>query len=203
MKGLGRVIGLTMLLIGLLSGKVHPSSCKVQTYVSIDTLISSLQPGYSSHLFAQQMEDSIRVERSDFTRSGDSQTLKPKEPYTAFLYAVAPGVIIHGAGHFYAGATTTGWILVAGEIISLPLLTYAIGVGIGESTNGSSSNGDAEIIGMFAGTLFIGTWIYDLIDAPLAVRRQNQKLLWKQNLGFQFGFERRTESAKIQIIKRF
>ncbi len=195
MKGLGRVLGLTMLLVCFLWAKTYPATSKVQTYVSRDGSKNLALDGSSSFLFAQQMEDTIKVEKAD--------SIILKDPKKAIFYAFIPGIVVHGSGHFYAGAKTTGWILVAGEIISLPLLTYAIGVGIGESTNGSTSNGDAEIVGIFAGTLFIGTWIYDLIGAPLAAQRQNQKLLGKKNMGLNFEFDRGSDFVRFQIVKRF
>jgi hypothetical protein len=130
---------------------------------------------YSRFFFVKQSNDSTREEEIDTIHTKRSRIIKPKDPNKALLYAIIPGFIVHGAGHFYAGEKTTGWILVAGEALSLSLLTYSIGVGIGESTNGSTSNGEAEIIGIFAGTLFLGSWVYDLIGAPKAVQR-NRKL---------------------------
>jgi len=182
-----------MLLVCFLWAKTYPSTSKVQTYVSREGSINLALDGSSSFLLAQQMEDTIRV--------GTLDSLRLKDPNKAFIYALVPGFIVHGTGHFYAGETTTGWILVAGEVLSLPLLAYAIGVGIGESTNESTSSSDAEIVGIFAGTLFMGTWIYDVIGAPLAVRKHNENLHRKKNAGLEF--DHRSKFVRFQIIKRF
>jgi len=158
-------------------------------------LTSSLQAERLRLLFGQRMQDSIRVHTLD--------SLKLKDPNKAFLYAVVPGIVVHGAGHFYAGETTTGCVLVAGEVVSLSLAAYAIGVGIGESTNGSTSNSNAEIVGIFAGTLFITTWLYDIVGAPVAVQKYNEELLRKKTVSLKFDFDDTTNSLRFQIVKRF
>lgn len=188
-------IGLILLLIGFGSDSAHASTSHLQTYVSTSGSLILQQEKSSSFLFAQQTEDSIRVHTLD--------SLKLKDPNKAFLYAVVPGIVVHGAGHFYAGETTTGWVLVAGEVVSLSLAAYAIGVGIGESTNGSTSNSNAEIVGIFAGTLFIATWLYDIVGAPVAVQRENQKLLRPENVGLKLHFDPSRELVAFQIVKRF
>jgi hypothetical protein len=182
-----RVIGLTILLICLLSAKTHPSTDKPETYVS--------RSEYSNLLFAQQMEDSVRVERVD--------SVKLKDPKMAVVYAIIPGVVVHGSGHFYAGKKTTGWMLVAGEILSIGMVTYSIGAGFAEAMGGSNSDVDYEIVGVAGVTLFVGTWIYDIIGAPLAVQKHNQKFLEKENVGLEFDFDPGSEVVKLQIVKRF
>jgi len=203
MQTFRKAIGIAILLTGIPLVHSYPSAGNIETYVSQNSLTNLLPARPSIFFFSQQMEDSIKVEIPDSIQGELDQNEKLKEPHKAFVYALVPGLVVHGAGHFYAGETTTGWILVTGEVLSLVMLTYAIGVGIGESTNGSTSNGDAEIVGIFAGTLFIGTWIYDIIGAPLAVQKYTEEFLRKKNVGLEFDFDHRSEFVKFQIVKRF
>ena len=195
MKILARSIGLAALLICLLWANTYPATVKVQTYVSKGSLTSSLQAERLRLLFAQQMQDSIRVHTLD--------SLKLKDPNKAILYAVVPGIVVHGAGHFYAGATTTGWVLLAGEVLSLGIMTYAAATGFAEAMGGSNSDIDDDITAIFGATLFIGTWLYDLIGAPVVVQRENQKLLTRQNVGLKLHFDRSRDLVAFQIVKRF
>ena len=188
-------IGLILLLIGFGSDSAHASASHLQTYVSTSGSLILQQEKSSSFFFAQQMEDSIKV--------GDVDSIKLKDSNKALLYAVIPGIVVHGAGHFYAGETTTGWVLVAGEVVSLSLAAYAIVVGIGESTNGSTSNSNAEIVGIFAGTLFITTWLSDIVGAPVAVQKYNEELIRKKTVSLKFDFDETTTLLRFQIVKRF
>jgi hypothetical protein len=182
------VIGLTILLICLLSAKTHPSTDEPETYVS--------RSEYSNLLFAQQMGDSVRL--------GSADSIKLKDPKMAVFYAIIPGLVVHGAGHFYAGEKTTGWILVAGETLSLAMLTYCIGVGIGQSTDGATSNGSSELVGIVGATLFMGTWIYDIIGAPLSVIKENREPSKHKNLKVGvLGRDGNSHYVGIVLIKRF
>lgn len=185
-------IGLTTFLAFALTAKAAPSTGHLQTYVSKSGSINLRPERYSDFFFTQQTEDSIEA--------GSVDSIKLKEPSMALFYAVIPGIIIHGSGHFYAGETTTGWILVGGEVLSLCLLTYAVGVGIGESTNGSTSNGGAEIVSIFAGGLFVGSWIYDVIKSPLIVEKEN-RLLEKSRTNLNMQMDNRT--TKLVITHSF
>jgi hypothetical protein len=198
------------------SSIAQPSECDLEIRVSNKSLpygqalikqeaktIDMQAKGCSRFFFAEQSNDSIKEEKIDSIHTNRSRIMKLKDPNKALLYAIIPGFIAHGAGHFYAGEKTTGWILVAGEALSLSLLTYSIGVGIGESTNGSTSNGEAEIVGIFAGTLFLGSWIYDLIGAPKAVQRNNQELREEENLGLRFNLNYMREFVGFKIVSRF
>lgn len=194
MPGINR-IGLTLVLVCLLWTKTNAETSKVQTYVFRVSSINMLQPEYRMFLLAQQMEDTIKGHMSD--------SLKLKDPNMAIFYAFIPGIVVHGSGHFYAGRKVTGWILVGGEILSLGMCTYAVGAGLGESMSGSSSNINDDIAAILGGTLFFGTWIYDLIGAPLAVQKDNQNLLQKNNISLKIDFDHLNNFVRFQIVKRF
>ena len=102
-------------------------------------------------------------------------TLRLKNPNTAMVIAILPGSIVHGAGHFYAGRPVTGTALLGIEMVSLVFFFRAIGHGL--SDNGSS---EQEMQDSFIGTtLFFGSWLYDIIVAPLTIAKENEKILGK------------------------
>jgi hypothetical protein len=201
MKRLHRKVGaicavqLTLLLTCVLPAKALPLTDHVQTYVSRGDSTDAAWDGPANFLPAQHQEDSIIV--------GREVSRKLKDPGKALLYALVPGLVVHGAGHFYAGEKTAGWVLAGGEILGLCLIGYAAGVDAGESRSGITSNGNRETIGVFGGGLFVGTWIYDVIGAPLAVRRENRKFLGEEKVRLRFDLDHTSHSPRVQIVKRF
>ena len=105
--------------------------------------------------------------------SSQSDSLRLKNPNTALLIAVVPGFVFHGSGHFYARKSLTGLALFATESVGLVLWLQGSNF-MGGSSGGPDSERAKFIIGM---GLFFGSWAYDLIGAPLAVTRENEKLL--------------------------
>ena len=195
-------IGFTIASMYFLSAEASSSPTRPQSYVSKKSLairlgrpLSSQQRGYWGISVAQQMEDSVKV--------GSSYTLRPKDPNTAILYAVVPGVVVHGAGHFYAGEKTTGWILLGGEIVSIAMVTYSIASGFAEAMGASDADLDDEILGVVGVGLFMGTWIYDIIGAPLAVEKENRKLRGKKSTNLKFEFDDIHNSIKAVLVKQF
>lgn len=184
-----------MALTGGLWVHSYASPSDTQTYVSRSGSADAAWNGPSSFLLAQHQEDSISVE------GVGSRELK--DPQVALLYAAVPGFFLHGAGHFYAGKKTAGWVLVGGEILSLSIMTCAVGLGLGESTNGSTSSTSADEVAILGGILFVGTWAYDIIGAPLAVQRQNRELLRGKDARHRFGLDHTSHSVRVQIAKRF
>ncbi len=196
MKRFARAIGLTMLLVCFLWAKTYPSTSKVQTYVSRDGSINLALDQSSSFLFAQQMEDTIRGERMD--------SIKLKDSNMAILYAVVPGIIIHGSGHFYAGKRKTGAILLASGVVGGALFFVGgLGVGLSQLDGGQSTWEPGYVFMATGGALFLGSWVYDMIGAPLAVQKYNEELLQKKNIGLEFDFNHRSKFVRFQIVKRF
>ncbi len=188
-----KVIALTIALTGGLWVYSYASPGDAQTYVSRSGSIDLALDGSLSLSLAQHQQDSIRVNGAVSTEL--------KDPEVALLYAAVPGFFVHGAGHFYAGEKTTGWVLVGGEILSLCIMTYAVGIGLSESTNGSISSRDADVIGIFGGALFVGTWVYDIMGAPLAVHKENQRLL--QGNRPDLGLRVTAEDVSVIVVYRF
>lgn len=100
-------------------------------------------------------------------------SLRLKRPNTALLIAVVPGFLFHGSGHFYARKSLTGLALFATE--SVGLILWLRGSNFMGGSSGGPDTEQAEFITGMA--LFFGSWAYDLIGAPLAVNKENEKLL--------------------------
>lgn len=96
-----------------------------------------------------------------------------KSPGAALFLALVPGSLVHGVGHFYAGHRRTGTILVIAEGLSIAMASAAFVMAFGDS-----ESQEASIIFGYGGIFgFTGSWAYDVIAAPLVVRRDNKKIL--------------------------
>ncbi len=102
-------------------------------------------------------------------------TLRLKNPNTAIVIAILPGSIVHGAGHFYARRPVTGAALLGIEMVSLVFFVRAIGHGLSDTGSPEQERRDSFI----GTTLFIGSWFYDIIVAPLTIAKENEKILGK------------------------
>jgi hypothetical protein len=108
-----------------------------------------------------------------------SQYEKPyrkKSPAMAFVYGFFPGFVIHGIGHNYIGETRTGNLLLAGELISIAVVSISIPMGIGKSLDnepGGESAADAlTYVGLM---IFAVTWVYDFTAAPYKAYTMNKE----------------------------
>jgi hypothetical protein len=100
-------------------------------------------------------------------------------PGMAVTLALAPGVVVHGAGHFYAGRPLVGAALLAAELGSLYLI-YRGGTSINSAINNgavdakSANFGESEEFSRGAGwaaagvAVFLASWFFDLTGAPIA-----------------------------------
>jgi hypothetical protein len=173
MKGIGKVILLILSLVGLLSVETCAST-STQSYLFKNSVIRSLNPQHSTYLLAQQIQDSISVENND--------SVKLKDPKMALFYAVIPGIVVHGAGHFYADKPVTGLVLLGVEGVGLIVL---LNNQLSQTENNIDTGGSG--LNIIAGiTLFFGSWAYDMIGAPQAVNKHNQELIQRKNTGLKF-----------------
>lgn len=140
----------------------------------------SLKSNPLSYLYAQ---GNSRID-TIYKANTQPDSLKLKDPREALFYAALPGFFVHGAGHFYAGKSTAGAILLTTEIASFGLIFYSMVRGLGEMESGDSDT--PGLLAFGAVTLFIGSWIYDMIFAPMSVVHQNERILQRkaENLGF-------------------
>ncbi|UCB52241.1 MAG: hypothetical protein JSV10_09685 [Candidatus Zixiibacteriota bacterium] len=168
----------------------------------VETLVSRNEPGNLGLvrspvlLFDQQYADSSKP------RPWDRPKLK--SPTVAFLHAVIPGSIVHGAGHFYAGHDSTGWGLLITEIIGIGFVaTGWVAEYISESQNWS----DLWILALWRYRLgvmfFLVTWFYDVSEAPKAAEEHNGMLLGKQKRGLGLEFDQQNDRANFRLVVRF
>jgi TM2 domain-containing membrane protein YozV len=168
-----KVIALTIALTGGLWVYSYASPGDAQTYVSKSGLMNPDAEQSSGLVFAQRLQDSGKVEIPDSTEPQEASTTEAKEPYKAFLYALVPGAVVRGAGHLYAGKTGTGAVLLGSELAGATLLYVSLGMSAGSRT----VTAEAFPVAFAGVALFLGSWIYDMGGAPLAVQKENQRLL--------------------------
>ncbi|NIN00599.1 MAG: hypothetical protein GTO24_21690 [candidate division Zixibacteria bacterium] len=106
-------------------------------------------------------------------------SLKLKSPYMAVFYSFFPGVLVHGSGHFYAGKAGIGSALLGFEAAGALLLYF----GSLSAFQGSSHQNDTDAMGYMGLVLFAGSWVYDLVDSPIVVVRQNKYLRQEKRAG--------------------
>jgi hypothetical protein len=123
--------------------------------------------------------------------------------------ALYPGIGLRGAGHWYAGEEGTAMVLAGAAIVGGLLVVGGSGYP-GPEDDGDTLNGDHPSYGYLrlacvvtGMTLIIGSWLYDIVEAPLAVKRQNERILRERKATLEFDFERGGEFARIQLIRRF
>ena len=112
-----------------------------------------------------------------------------KSPVAAGVLGLVPGF---GCGHFYAGDTQTGAVLLGLEAAGLAIGAWAIVRGFFEVllvviTLGEYEPSDMEDIGdaAIAGMVIVGGCIlYDVIHAPIVVGRRNRQAAgWSASVG--------------------
>lgn len=189
-----KTVFITFLWIAILFPYSNASTYNQETYVSRKHWENLRLRHSRNYFFAQQTEDT--------TTTKTTESLKLKNPNVAFFYAFVPGFFVHGAGHFYAGERKTGWILVAGEVVGLGIITFSGLVGFAEAMGGGTST-SPDMLALTGTLIFIGTWVYDLIGAPLAVKKNNQILLQKQSKAIPFEPGWRRDFVGLRIVKTF
>jgi TM2 domain-containing membrane protein YozV len=183
MKELGKEIGLAIFFICFLSAETYPSTNRTQTYVS--------KSGCPALLFAQQTNDSVKVDKF--------QSRKSKSPWIALGIALVPGVAIHGAGHFYAGKPTTGFLLLGAEGIGAYVVFLSAIASFPEGEGGE----DADLWGLVGFVLFAGSWVYDVVGSPITVMMENKNLRLRKSPNMKFEFNDKDDSIKIVLIRQF
>ncbi|MDH4222975.1 MAG: hypothetical protein OEV55_05475 [candidate division Zixibacteria bacterium] len=142
---------------------------------------------HSNENIVQAMELSVKNNSFDYLyaqgiSSGDtlfklrdrSKPANLKSPTTAFVIALVPGSVVHGAGHFYAGKPGRGMFLFGMELLGAGLLYWgALSSSLGEQSENDSSN-DGKLHEFFGVTLFVGSWVADMIGAPKVVKNHNE-----------------------------
>ncbi|MCJ7457570.1 MAG: hypothetical protein MUP17_01090 [candidate division Zixibacteria bacterium] len=153
-----------------------------------------------NYLYAQEP---IAVDTS-YEKTNESKPAKLKSPTTALVIALVPGSIVHGAGHFYVGKTKTAIGLFGAEIIGAGL-TFLGALGSLRGDTGGESSGGGEVVLALGLGLFAGSWIYDVVGSPFAVKDQNDKILGKKPFPDELNMEldKRDQQLKCLVVKRF
>jgi hypothetical protein len=161
-----RISLLFSLLICYLCGKACPSVEVNNLHLSNTTLMRTERVDRLRLLFAQQTQDSTKLQTPP--------SLKLKSPYVAVFYSVFPGMVLHGAGHVYAGKTGTGVALFAVEFVGFMFMSADA---VARSEKEEMPDDGRETAAFVGSVLFFGSWVYDLIESPVAVNKRNRALL--------------------------
>jgi TM2 domain-containing membrane protein YozV len=133
------------------------------------------------------------VKNMRITDLSSETTRKKKSPLIALGIAFFPGIIVHGAGHFYAGKPKTGSLLLVGELVGVGciaagIVVISLGVFTKVGTLGAAdvteeASGLASGLVYVGSGLFLGTWVYDIVFAPIScLRYSEQKNDYRINL---------------------
>ena len=134
--------------------------------------------------------------KSDGGDSSDANLQKTiqfsrKSATAAFLLGLGPGFFVHGAGHYYIGDKSTGNILLATELVSIPIMLIAMANGTGSMGTGEENSAIQTAEGM-AIIVFLGSWALDFLGAPNKVINSRRALAAKTKISL---------SSKRDIIK--
>lgn len=178
-------------------GKVNTQSLcqQKQEFFTKKMMHFNIKDNSLRYFYAQQSTpvDTMRIN----TRTAPK--IKKRSATAAFLIALVPGSVVHGAGHFYAGKPKTGFVLFGTEIVG-------IGLFMGGALSGLPGNvrEDAgETIGFVGFSLFMFSWVYDIIVAPTEAKKHNQKPLEKTSLDLGILSLEGKQELKLLLSKRF
>lgn len=160
----------TFLIAALLTG---PCYSQIERDIVSELYGHCSRISYAIHY---KVQDSI-IARIDTNKIN---TAKYWDPLDAFGLAVIPGVIVRGAGHWYAKRYLTGTALFIASVIGLKLYISA------QDPSGWEGYRDGHPIwhenkyyklqrysGLF---IWFGTWAYDLIGAPIICIHHNRQV---------------------------
>jgi len=140
---------------------------------------------------------------SDQHREFERLDIEKKNPYLALFIAVVPGSVIHGLGHAYIEDSRTFKILFITELVSIPVAYFSAAMAYGDAMSEGNQFPLAEPVGLIAVVAFFGTWIYDIVAAPLKAR----SLIIKKSSAFRFSqninYMRKTVSLNIAYHFKF
>jgi hypothetical protein len=191
-----RTIVLAMLFICFVYLEAHPSTTGIQTSV-IKNKFSFWQDNKLGFLKYEYLNQLPTEQNNEPNMNITIDSLKLKDPKMALFYAIIPGIIVHGAGHFYADKPVTGLILIGVEGAGLMFMMSGVVSQFNENRV-SESGGIDGVVGI---TLFLGSWFYDLIGAPIAVNKENEDLLQQKKTSLQF--QPKNGGFKVAIIYKF
>ncbi len=103
-----------------------------------------------------------------------SSLITPLYKDDAFQKAIFPGLVLHGAGHFYAKDQNTGLSLMSAEIVSLIIMGLSVQQFFAPAEPGYDY-GVTKAVFISGVTIFSLSWLWDIIFAPQAVEKYNSE----------------------------
>ena len=107
--------------------------------------------------------------------------VSPRSTSVAFLMGFFPGMLVHGAGHFYAhdpemGATLLGTEGAALVVFGIGWSSWRYGTKYApyQSSNQKAAKGGANAM-LIGGAIFAASWIADFAHAPIAAIEFNNR----------------------------
>lgn len=139
-----------------------------------------------------------------YKTANKSKPAKLKSPTTALVIALVPGAVVHGAGHFYAGKTKTAVGLFGAEILGAGLTGLGLLGSLRGDTGGEGGEGGEVVIALGLG-FFFGSWIYDIVESPSVIKRQNDQTPEKKPFPYELNmeFDKGNHQLKCLVVKHF
>jgi hypothetical protein len=110
-----------------------------------------------------------------------NEPYKDKNPAVAFGLGLVPGFAIHGLGHFYIGKGKTGSLILLIEAFSIVMSGASIDV------NEDGRDNSNKLVGTYGLLLFMGSWGYDFVGAPVKAAKMNKEHKLKPTLSIEPG----------------
>ena len=121
-------------------------------------------------------------------------------PATAFVIALVPGALVHGAGHAYVGDLRTARWLALSEAAGYAAM-FTSHVRGADTTD--RTDGRAIVYGVGA-SLFFGSWLYDILAAPAAARAPSSGAHATAALpGWEMAMRPRRHGVAMSVMHRF
>ena len=135
------------------------------------------------------------------SQSIGEEEVQGKDPLLATVFAVLPGVALHGFGNYYAGDYESGTRMLTMEILGTGLAMWAHNV-IHESSNWTPYFGDqAQSAGYWIKATGVGlvavSWVWDIATAGEAAQSYNK------DHQIQFQLESRYDGLQLGLVHRF
>lgn len=139
---------------------------------------------------------------------------KRKSPVIAGGLAFFPGVLVHGAGHMYAGSWIKGLGLLAieGAAVGVGVATVSRGIDDVQKLADGSKNGQIPTnvgtayqtlgVGLVCTMAFLWTWFDDMAGAPIAAKEYN-RLAEEREGRAQLKFLPAGDGAALALVRRF
>jgi len=136
------------------------------------------------------------------SKYANNKSLRLRDPDKALLYAIIPGFVVHGAGHFYAGKTKTGLLLLGTELVAFGFFVEGALLEFQESEGWTIEGPDPAVFFAVGTALFYTSWLYDLFASPGEVKKRNEELLKSKDINIKFELKEQGCSFEL-VVARF